>query len=40
MKDLIILTFAGILLWWIHSAEAELAFTNNTAWYFIQVFSF
>jgi hypothetical protein len=40
MKDLLLITIAGVLLWWIHSAEANLVFTNNTAWYFFQVFSF
>jgi len=40
MKDLLLIIIAGVLLWWIHTAEAELVFTGNTAWYFLQVFSF
>ena len=40
MKDLILITIAGILLWWIHTAEADLVFADNKAMVWIKVFSF
>ena len=44
MKDLITLTIAGILLWWVavyfDTAYGDVLFDDNKAWILIKVFSF
>lgn len=44
MKDLFTIGIAAILLWWVAiwpiEVKADLVFVGNTAWYFLQVFSF
>jgi len=44
MKDLITITIAGILLYWVmvwpDSAQAELVFQDNKAMVWVKVFSF
>jgi hypothetical protein len=44
MKDLIAITIAGCLLWWValwpNDAWAELVFADNKAMIWIKVFSF
>lgn len=44
MKDLLTITIAGILLYWVmiwpETANAELVFEDNKAMVYIKVFSF
>jgi hypothetical protein len=44
MKDLIIVTIVGVLLWWVaiwpEKARADIIFDNNKAIITVKVFSF
>ena len=44
MKDLLTLIIAGLAIWWVQylvdSAYADVAFANNTAWFYVTFFSF
>lgn len=44
MKDILTLTIAGLTLWWVtswvDSAYADVVFDNNTAWFYVTLFSF